>query len=137
MILQNKLNNILNAIAPLKRVQFKKDNLKFVTAEHRDNIKESQILLEKTIQINTPEAWREYTNYKNKITKIIKNYKLTYIKSRFENCTDRWRALKQINGNKKAAPPSKIIHNGKIITSPIQIANIANVFFKEKIAKIR
>ena len=45
--------------------------------------------------------------------------------------------LKNINNNNKQCPPSKISFKNEIITSPKQISNIANQYFKNKIIKIR
>ena len=48
--------------------------------------------------------------------------------------------LSQINSlikNNLQFTPTKLVHNGKVITKPIDMANIANDYFTNKIHKIR
>ena len=60
-----------------------------------------------------------------------------YIKNRFMHYKDKWKCIKEYNGNSKTNPPSTLIHEGTSITSPKKMSNIMNNFFIEKIKIIR
>ena len=48
-----------------------------------------------------------------------------------------WNTLKLFNGVKKPHPPNRLIHDRKIVSSPQRIAEIQNIHYINKIAKIR
>ena len=60
-----------------------------------------------------------------------------HLKERFLHSTDKWRCVKQFIKSNKHTPPSALLHNNKVVTSPKLIATIANNYFKEKVRKIR
>ena len=50
---------------------------------------------------------------------------------------DKWKCIKEYNGNSKTNPPSTLIYEGTSITRPKKMSNIMNDFFIEKIKIIR
>ena len=53
------------------------------------------------------------------------------------NNSNNWKFLKNFNKCKKSRPPDRLNYNGKIITNPYEISNIANNYFISKVEKIR
>ena len=50
---------------------------------------------------------------------------------------NKWKTIKELNKTNKQQPPSKLVYKNRIVTSPIEISNIACNYFKDKINKIR
>ena len=63
--------------------------------------------------------------------------KTKYIKDKMVDTKNNWKFLKQYNKCKKSRPPDRLNCNGKMLSSPKELANIANNFFISKIEKIR
>ena len=63
--IQTELNNILDTLAPPKRIQTKRNYNPFLSQTLKDEIKYNLSLLTKAIQNNTPENWRYYKAQKN------------------------------------------------------------------------
>merc|ERR1712240_205865 len=83
------------------------------------------------------DSWRQFRTNRNILDKNINKIKQDYLKNKFIETNDRWKMIKDYNGNNRTHPPSCIIHNGHSITSPKEISNIALNFFVEKVTKIR
>ena len=94
-------------------------------------------LLTNAINTKNVEDWHLFKNQNNIINKKIKEAKTNYYKEKFENNNNKWKTLKNINNTNKQTPPNIINNNGKLISSPKLIANIANNYFIEKIKQIR
>ena len=89
-------------------------------------------LLTNAINTKNIDDWRLFKNKNNIINKKIKEAKINYYNQAFESNNNKWKTLKNINNTNKQTPPNMIINNGKQITSPKIIANIANNYFIEK-----
>lgn len=48
-----------------------------------------------------------------------------------------WSTIKDMTDSSNKTPPRTIVHDNKLVTSPRQIANIANRHYIDKIDKIR
>ena len=71
-------------------------------------------------------------NFRNALNKKIKNAKTEYFQKNFETQNNQWKFLKNFNNKSKQHPPNNITHQGKQITSPKEIATIANDFLLTK-----
>ena len=136
-IIQIELNAIINLIAPPKIVQFRKNYTPYYTEEIRNNIKESETLLNIAIKNYNQDDWRNFKNFRNKLCKDVAQEKTKYIETKFQNKGTQWKFLKQFNKNEKQQVPNNITFNNKHVTSPKEIAKIANNFFIDKIIQIR
>ena len=63
--------------------------------------------------------------------------KENYIEKKFEDKKTQWKFLRKFNNKNNQQIQNNISHNGKQVTSPKEIANIANNFFVNKIIQIR
>ena len=97
----------------------------------------TQQLLDKAITTYEFDHWLEYKNNRNTTQKNIDKAKKEYTIDRLNKQNDKWKTVKTINKTDNQQPPDKIIHNNTCITSPKQIAQIANDFFITKIQEIR
>ena len=79
---------------------------------------------------------------RNKVTKLNRQKKKQYYKSKFDECNvdskKLWRTLNEVMGrSKNGKTPSFIEHNGILITRPYDIANYFNKYFLQKVNSIR
>ena len=65
------MNTIINTIAPSKIVQFKKDFIPYYNSNIRQQLKDTETLLQTAIHTYEFEHWVEYKNKRN----ITKKYK--------------------------------------------------------------
>ena len=131
-----ELNKIIDELAPPKRVQSSKNNLPYLNNELRDRLKEQDRLLTAAIRSKDREAWREHNHYRNRLSKDIMKAKEIYLKSRLDNFRNGWREVKNFNGLEKSVTPTRIGYQGRVITSPKEIANIANDFYISKVIEL-
>merc|ERR1711867_220293 len=80
--------------------------------------------------------WLSYKNTKATLNKEISQNKTKYINNKLDNSNDRWSAIKKINDNNPPPTPRSIVHNDKIINNPQAIADIANQYYIDTIAKL-
>ena len=88
------INSIIELIAPLKKVHFKKDYIKYYDQQIRDDLKHQKLMLQNAINTNDPSDWREFRNFKNTLSKRIKIKKRAYTQDKFLNPKDKWKLFK-------------------------------------------
>ena len=135
--LQIELNSIYNVLAPATYHQFKQNYIPYYTPKIIDDIRYCNNLLTKAIQTHDSENWRNYRTNRSILNKNIKKVKREYIKNNLTRGKNKWKTVKKFNNQEKSVPPNSIIQNGKIHTSPRDIANIANNYFISKIEGLR
>ena len=131
-ILQVELNTIIDYLTEPKVIQFTNKYVPFYNDEIKKMINTKNELLTNAINTKNIEDWHLFKNQNNIINKKIKEAKTNYYKEKFENNNNKWKTLKNINNTNKQTPPNIINNNGKLISSPKLIANIANNYFIEK-----
>ena len=136
-IIQIELNAIIDSIAPAKIVQYKKDFCPYYDSNIVNKLKLSNVMLTAAINSHNQNDWRAFKNDRNDLSKIIDKAKSTYCKNNFKNKNKQWKFIKNFNNSNKQQIPNNITHNNKQITSPRELANIANNYFIDKIIKIR
>ena len=135
--IQIELNSILESIAPAKRIQFRKDNAPYINEELRSKLKTSNDLLTDAIKHNDNDHWRLFRHYRNQTMKEVNIAKKESIINKFKNNNDKWKLIKDINKSNKYNPPTTIKTKEGYVTSPRQIAQLANSYFINKIKLIR
>ena len=60
-----RFNTIINTIAPIKKVHYKQDYVKYYDQQIRDDLKHQKLMLQNAINTNDPSDWREFRNFKN------------------------------------------------------------------------
>jgi len=94
-------------------------------------------LLTSAINKYDNNSWRIYRTNRNILDKIIKQKKHDHLLNKFKGTNDRWKMIKEHNGNNKTHPPQCIINNGQSVTSPKQLCTIAHNYFIEKVNNIK
>ena len=138
VIIMDTLNQIIDTLAPERRVPMKNDHIPYITSETRKALKiNKNQLSEAILSKNNKTKWRVYKKNRNKISKIIKKNKGDYIRQNLAKPGDKWKFVKTINSNQAPSNPSYINLNGYIFQSPKMISNIMNDFYVNKIKDIR
>ena len=140
-ILTRKITTILDSMAPVKTIQVRKGYAPWLSESTKRLIKErneAHVLASRTKQ---QDDFRHYKHLRNQTTAKLRQDKKTWEKLKLDNNKNDPRALwknvkTRLNWN-NSGPPSKLFHDGKIITSPAGIAGTMNSFFLGKVADLR
>ena len=135
----NGLTNILDCLAPLRRIQLKTDPIPFISTKTRNIQTQRDHALDTARQTNNPEEWREYRALRNQATQSMRNDNFKHMQNKINsgNSSKLWQSVKQLAGQTLKGPPNQIFINGSVITSPKEIATQMNQFFINKISRIR
>ena len=139
-LLTNKINSILDEMAPVKTFQTTTKYCPWLTEETKKLIKQRNDAQKVLSEKKNDENLVNYKNLRNKVTKNIRNDKIKWQKNKLESCNnDSGKLWKNILGWLNwcsSGSPSKLYHGGQIVTSPARLADIMNNFFVNKVTKI-
>ena len=137
----NKINRILDQMAPVKKFQTTRKYCPWLTKEIKDLIKQRNEAQKEMSENKTAENIEKYKNLRNKVTTNLKKGKVLWQKQKLENSSNEsgklWKNILGWLNWVSSASPNKLHHEGKIVTSPAKFAEIMNNFFVSKIEKIR
>ena len=132
-----ELNNIIEVIAPAKKVQVKKNFHPFLSEEHVKLKNEVNDHLTQAIFSKSKQNWNIFRTQRNRYNNSVKAKEKEYNQSQFSNNKYQWKFLQKFTNKSKQTPPSNITVHGINYSSPKILANLCNDFFIEKISKIR
>ena len=137
----NKINSILDQMAPVKTFQTSSKYCPWLAEETKNMITERNKAQKLVSENKTDENFKNYKNLRNKVTSSLKKDKMNWQKQKLKNCNnDPGQLWKNILGWLNwcsSGSPSKLYHAGQIVTSPAMLAEIMNNYFVDKIATIR
>ena len=149
-IFLNKIDSILDAQAPLKKVN--KYKLKFktkpwITPALQKSISIKNNLLIKFITIKDPQIkeryHKEYKDYRNLLSTILKQSKASYLshysESNWNSIKNTWKDIKSIITIKDFSGdiPKSLSVDGATISNPLAISNIFNNYFSSIAGKTK
>ena len=115
-----EFNHILNELAPSKKQEIGKDEIKYIDENINEMKKEADNNLTKAINSGDPTDWRISKYRRNKYTKALDSAKTIYYQAYFKCDYNLWRTIKI---KEKLSTPTKIYTKGKKITSPRKTSN--------------
>ena len=133
--IQNELNRIINKLAPKKRTQIR-NKKNYIDHEFLDKKKSVDKLLTTAIKSRLREDWMKFKYFRNSLYRELKLKKKKFFEDNLNDNKKGWVFIQDFNGINKPTTPRKIIHKGKLITSPYMMAEIANTHYIQKIKKI-
>ena len=140
-LLTNKINSILDDMAPVKAIQTSNKYCPWLTGETKSLIGERNQAQKLLSENKTNENFSNYKTLRNKVTSSLKNDKNQWQKKKLESCNNYsgklWKNILGWLNWCSSGSPSKLYHAGQIVTSPAKLAEILNNFFVDKIATIR
>jgi hypothetical protein len=136
----DKFNTLYNKNLPvkIKKIKIYQNKYKpWLTHGILVSVKKKDNLYKKYIAKRTPESKINYTRYKNKLTKIIRNSEKNYYTNRFNalqgNIKDTWKLINNVlhdcTENNTNTFISDILINGKLENNPRLIADKFNDYF--------
>ena len=140
---EEKLREILDSEAPMRVIQMRTRNNKWIKAETkiemslRDNARATARLSD------TDDDWAEYRRRRNMCTKMQRNDKkqfLTETFSRLESTNDTagiYASARDILGIRRAGPPLAFLQNGNLTRKQSEVANIQMQYYHDKVKSIR
>ena len=137
----SKLTNILDIHAPVKTIQLRKNYAPWLDEQTKELMKERDSAQKKAAITKDPDDKRHYKNLRNTTTAQLKKAKAEWECNKVdENVTqnprDMWANLKSLMGWKTNGPPTQLIDNGNIVSSPKELATTMNNFFINIIKKL-
>ena len=137
----NKLNNILNRMAPVKKFQVRSKYAPWLSDNTKQKIKTRDAAQEKASETDNAEDWKEYKSIRNSVNSILRKEKEAWQRSKLEECAEdsssTWQNVKNWLGWRTGGPPTKLIEDGELHTKPSKLANIMNTFFVQKVRNLR
>ena len=140
-LLTQKLNSILNVLAPVKKIQIRKNYAPWITEECKVNMDSRDHAQKKAIDSGATTDWSNYKRIRNDVTKQVKQAKVVWQRNKMEtsegNPSKVWsNVLSWLNWSSTNSP-SNLYNGTRIENSPIKLANIMNEYYIKKISDIR
>ena len=124
----------------MKKIQLSDRVPDFVSPETKKLIKDKDNAYERAKTTGHNGDIRVYTSLRNKIHKNLRADKKYQVKTSFQdsegNSRKQWAAAKKVLGWSKFKNPSLIVEDGKVKTTPTEIANSLNFNFIKKNIKL-
>ena len=140
-MLTNKLNNILDKMAPVRKIQVRQNYAPWVSDECKREMAARDELQKKAVQSRKDEDWDVFKMFRNKVTRKVRKEKEKWQKKKMEHCQANsstcWKNILGWLGWSSSGSPTKLYSRGRVETSPHHMANIMNEFYVQKVADIR
>ena len=136
-LLTNKLNTILDELAPIKTFQSRANYAPWLSDETKLLKKQREEAQEKASRSNDLEDWRLFRAVRNQVTARSRSDKKKWEENKLEKGGDMWKTVKSWLGWKNSGPPNKLFYDGRIVTRPACIASSMNRFFVDKVKSLR
>ena len=140
-LLTQNISNILNTMAPIRTIQVRVKYAAWLTDETKAVMRRRDEAQEAAARSGTQDDWRNYKNLRNTATARLRAEKKAWERNKLDKAQQSpnsiWRSVKSWLSWGNSGPPSKLSHNGTIISKPARVATIMNEFFINKVAKLK
>ena len=137
----NKLNNILNVMAPIKRIQVRTKYAPWISSNTKEKIQTRNQAQQAASETGQKEDWIKYKSIRNTVNNVLKKEKEIWQKEKINqysnDSSSTWKHIKNWLGWSSGGPPSRLSVNGSIISKPSELAKTMNRFFIEKVRNLR
>ena len=140
-LLTAKLSKILDAMAPVRTVQCRKNYAPWLSPTTKALMKERDAAQRLAASTGERDHWREFKNKRNTVTARLKSEKKHWERDRLNNADNNpktlWKNMKGWLSWKTTGPPSQLFSEGTIVNSPAGLAEVMNKFFTNKVRQLR
>ena len=137
----DKLTSVLDKFAPIKTIQVRSKYAPWLDDETKTVMAERDKAQQAAAKSEDQEKWILYRHLRNYATSCIKRAKKAWETSQLDsfsnNATNLWRNVKGWMGWKNSGPPTQLFYEGKMVTSPLELAKTMNSFFISKVQKLQ
>ena len=139
-IFTNKLNSVLDEMAPVKKFQVRNHYAPWLTSSTKALITERDLAQLKAAKSGAENDWKLFKQLRNRINNKLKAERRQWQARRLENCTntsDTWRIIKSWLGWSCGGPPTRLVVDGELKSKPKELAECMNEFFTNKVKSLR
>ena len=86
MLLSKKINSILNLMAPVKKIQLRRNYAPWITPECKVGMDARDYAQKKASETQTDEDWSEYKIIRNRVTKQVRQAKSIWQRNKLKTC---------------------------------------------------
>ena len=132
---------VLDHHAPIKVIQNRKDYVPYISPHLSNLMVERDQLKESAAETGSMADYEEYKKKRNKVSSLLKSAKNNYYEGKFndDNISTKtvWKTAYELLGNCRSTFPTQILHNGRLLSNPKEIATEVNNFFVSKIRNLK
>ena len=140
-IWEHKVHLTLEEVAPLKRVTTKPKNNPWMTRELMKLCDQRDLMRKEAYLYKTPEAINRYKRFRNLVTGKLNKARFDWRREHLTISDSRkwWARVKRLAGMVKVNGEDMVIktEDGKEITTPEELSEYMNQFFKTKVTKLQ
>ena len=140
-LLTKKLTDILDTVAPIRTIQVRSTYAAWLSDETKALLKHRDAAQAKAASTRNSDDWRAYKSLRNNATAKMRGEKKTWERHKLNNkehsSSSLWQNVKSWLNWGNSGPPSKLFHNGNMITKPARLATTMNEFFISKVKTLR
>ena len=140
-LLSTKLNNILDEMAPVKKIQTRSNYAPWLGEDTKVLQQQRNTAQEQAAQSGDADDWRLFRTLRNQVTAKSRKDRKEWEKKKFDSeensSTDIWKTVKGWLGWNSGGPPTQLFSDGKMVSSPAGLASVMNRFFVDKVKKLR
>ena len=132
--------NVLDKHAPLKVIQNRNNYVPYISNELKEKMKDRDKLKIEAAISGDKEKYSEYKAKRNEVSTNLKTAKSNYYGKKFEeslNTKEMWKMSYQILGKSRSSFPSQMMFGNKLVSKPMEIAKEMNLYFINKIKKLK
>ena len=141
IILTSKLTAILDQMAPIRTIQVRKRYAPWLSDTTKKMILERNEAQRLAGQTKDQDDYRKYKSLRNQTTAKMRQEKKAWEQQKL--CSNKndpsalWKNVKSWLNWNNSGPPTKLFHNGQMISSPAGLAATMNSYFLGKVAGLR
>ena len=139
--LVDKVNSILDSMAPIKTIQVRAHYVPGLEEDTKKLQGERNKAHEQAARSDSPEDWRLYRALRNRTTAKIRADKKKWEQEKFShlqnNSSDIWKSVKGWLGWSSGGPPTQLFYEGRVVNRPAGLASSMNKYFVYKVKDLR
>ena len=141
--LESNLRQILDELIPILKVQPSGRKKRWISTQTQEEIKLRDGLRAEAVRTDSTEDWDKFRKCRNRVTDLVKKDKKVYMDKLYSNADlandskSLYRISKEQLGWNLGGQPTSLNNNGKWMTKPVDIANILNKYFKDKVVELK
>ena len=140
-LLTNKINTILDRMAPVRTFQIRSKYAPWLSEDTKDLIKQRNQAQKVAAESKNGDDWNQYKSLRNITKSRMKQEKKFWEKCKLDsnqhNPSNLWQNIKGLLNWNNSGPPSQLFYLGRMITSPAALATTMNIFFMDKVTRLR
>ena len=133
-ILTKKLVDIFDVMAPIRTIQIKSGYAPWVSDRSKELIRLRNSAQKVASISKSPEDWRFYKSLRNQAKARMRYDRKEWARAKLcsgnHDSRTLWNNLKTWLNWSSSGPPTKLLDNGTLISSPVKLAEKMNSFFR-------